>query len=85
MGSLSQINGSISFGQSGTTYARPKLFGGTWTHAFSANTLNQATLGYSRDHFLTGGSTAYGPDLSADVGLANTSPNPVTFDLPELA
>jgi hypothetical protein len=83
VGSLSQINSSISFGQGGTTYARPKLFGGTWTHAFSANTLNQATLGYSRDHFLTGGTTAYGPNLSADVGLANASPNPVTFDLPD--
>lgn len=82
VGSLSQVSGSISFGQSGTTYARPKLFGGTWTHTFSANTLNQATLGYSRDHFLTGNTTAYGPNLSADVGLANTAPNPVTFDLP---
>ncbi len=82
IGNLSQTSGSISFGQSGTTYARPKLFGGTWTHTFSANILNQATLGYSRNHFLTGNTTAYGPNLSALVGLANTAPNPVTFDLP---
>ncbi|HEY6448310.1 MAG TPA: carboxypeptidase-like regulatory domain-containing protein [Acidobacteriaceae bacterium] len=82
VGNLSQVSGSISFGQSGTTYARPKLFGGTWTHTFSPNTLNQATLGYSRDHFLTGNTTAYGPNLSAEVGLVNTAPNPVTFDLP---
>jgi hypothetical protein len=82
VGNLSQVSGSISFGQSGVTYARPKLFGGTWTHTFSANTLNQATLGYSRDHFLTGVTTAYGPNLSALVGLANAAPNPVTFDLP---
>jgi hypothetical protein len=84
VGSLSQISGSISFGQSGTTYTRPKLFGGTWTHTFSPNTLNQATLGYSRDHFLTGVTTAYGPNLSADVGLVNTASNPVTFDLPNV-
>jgi hypothetical protein len=83
VGTLSQVNGSISFGQSGTTYAQPKLFGGTWTHTFSANTLNQATLGYSRDHFLTGNTTAYGPNLSADVGLANSATNPATFDLPD--
>ncbi|MGA8909582.1 MAG: carboxypeptidase-like regulatory domain-containing protein [Acidobacteriaceae bacterium] len=82
VGSLSQTSGSISFGQSGTTYTRPKLFGGTWTHTFSADTLNQATLGYSRNHFLTGVTTAYGPNLSAQVGLANAAPNPVTFDLP---
>ncbi len=84
VGSLSQVNTSISFGQGGTTYTRPKLFGGTWTHTFSADTLNQATLGYSRDHFLTGVTTAYGPNLSADVGLANTASNPVTFDLPNV-
>ncbi len=84
VGSLSQVSGSISFGQSGVTYTRPKLFGGTWTHTFSANTLNQATLGYNRDHFLTGVTTAYGPNLSALVGLANTAPNPVTFDLPNV-
>ncbi len=84
VGVLSAVNGSIAFGQSGVTWDRPKLFGGTWTHTFSPNTLNQATLGYSRDHFLTGVSTAYGPNLSALVGLANTAPNPVTFDLPNV-
>ncbi|MFP5228826.1 MAG: carboxypeptidase regulatory-like domain-containing protein [Acidobacteriota bacterium] len=84
VGNLSQVNGSISFGQAGTTYTRPKLFGGTWTHTFSANTLNQATLGYSRDHFLAGNTTAYGPNLSQLVGLGNTVPNPVTFDLPNI-
>jgi hypothetical protein len=84
VGSLSQVNGSISFGQSGTTYTRPKLFGGTWTHTFSADTLNQATLGYSRNHFLTGVTTAYGPNLSELVGLGNTASNPVTFDLPNV-
>lgn len=82
VGVLSATNGSISFGQSGVTWARPKLFGGSWTHTFSPTTLNTATLGYSRDHFLTGVSTAYGPNLSALAGLANTAPNPVTFDLP---
>ncbi|MHB1936015.1 MAG: carboxypeptidase-like regulatory domain-containing protein [Acidobacteriaceae bacterium] len=82
MGNLSQESSSISFGQGGTTYERPKLFGGTWSHVFSPNTLNQATLGYSRDHFLTGPSTAYGPNLSALVGFANSVPNPATYDLP---
>lgn len=82
VGNLSQTQSSISFGQGSTTYARPKLFGGTWTHTFNANTLNQATLGYDRDHFFTGPTTSYGPNLSAQVGLANPAANPVTFDLP---
>lgn len=82
LGTLSATNSSIAFGQGNTTYSQPKLFGGTWTHTFSTRTLNQATLGYSRDHYFTGPNTAYGPNLSAEVGLANSAPNPATFDLP---
>jgi hypothetical protein len=85
LGNLSQTSTSIRFGQGGQLYSRPKLFGGSWSHVFSPNFLNQATLGYSRDHYLTGTNTAYGPNLSADVGLANTAPNPATFDLPQLS
>ena len=84
IGTLSQTSTSIAFGQGGQVYTRPRLYGITWTHTFNANLLNQATLGYSRDHFLTGQNTAYGPNLSAEVGLANTVPNPATFDLPLL-
>jgi hypothetical protein len=84
IGTLSQTTTSIAFGQSGQVYTRPRLYGATWTHTFSANLLNQATLGYSRDHYFNGQSTAYGPNLSQQAGLANTVPNPATFDLPLL-
>jgi hypothetical protein len=84
IGTLSQTSGSIRFGQGGQVSTRPKLFGVTWTHTISATLLNQATLGYSRDHYINGQVTAYGPNLSAQVGLANTNPNPVTYDLPQL-
>ena len=84
VGSLSQTTTSIRAGQGGQVYTRPKLFGGTWTRTFNANMLNQATLGYSRDHYLNGSNTAYGPNLSANVGLANTNPNPATYDLPQV-
>lgn len=83
-GVLSQTNTSIRAGQGGQVYQRPKLFGGTWAHTFSPNLLNQFTLGYSRDHYLNGTNTAYGPNLSAQVGLANTNQNPATFDLPQV-
>jgi len=84
-GTMSQTNTSIRFGQGGEVYSRPKLFGGTWTHTFNSAFLNQATLGYSRDHYLNGTDTAYGPNLSANAGLANTNPNPVTFDVPQVS
>jgi hypothetical protein len=83
-GTMSQTNTSIRAGQGGQVYTRPKLFGGTWAHTFNSTFLNQATLGYSRDHYLNGTNTAYGPDLSLNLGLANTNPNPVTYDLPQL-
>lgn len=84
LGTLAAANSSVSYGQGNTTYARPKLFGGTWSHTFNSKTLNQATLGYSRDHYFTGPNTAYGANLSAEVGLANAAPNPATFDLPNV-
>ena len=84
-GVLSQTNTSIRAGQGGQVYTRPKLFGASWTHTFGPRLLNQATLGYSRDHYLNGTNTAYGPNLSQQVGLANTNQNPATFDLPQVS
>ncbi len=83
-GVLSQTNTSIRAGQGGQVYTRPKLFGASWTHTFGPRFLNQATLGYSRDHYLNGTNTAYGANLSQQVGLANTNQNPATFDLPQV-
>ncbi|MFT4112140.1 carboxypeptidase-like regulatory domain-containing protein [Silvibacterium sp.] len=84
VGNLSQTSTAIRFGQGGQVYTRPKLFGGTWNHTFNPNLMNQATLGYSRDHFLSGPNTAYGPNLSEEAGLANTVANPATYDLPTI-
>lgn len=83
-GNLSQTSTSIAAGQGSVIYSRPKLFGGTWAHTFNANAFNQFTLGYSRDHYLNGTNTAYGPNLSSLVGLANTNQNPATFDFPSV-
>lgn len=81
---MSRTSGSINFGQGGVTYQRPKLFGATWTHIFGPNLINQATLGYTRDHFYAGTNTAYGTNISANIGLANSNPNPVSYDLPQV-
>ena len=77
-------NPSVQFGQSGQSFSRSSLFGLTWEHTFSSNTINQATLGYDRQHFFTGPDTANGPDLATQAGL-NNSPNiPAYFDLPSV-
>jgi hypothetical protein len=74
----------VQFGTGTTIYARPKLFGSTWTHNFGPKTLSTATLGYVRDHFYTGPATAYGPNLSVNAGFVNTLNNPVSYDLPSI-
>jgi hypothetical protein len=81
---LAQVSPSVHFGQGGTTYDRARLIGLTWSHPINANLLNQATLGYSRDHFFTGTTTAYGANLSQEAGFANTAVDPATYDLPSL-
>jgi hypothetical protein len=78
------VNPSVKFGQSGSSFARSRLFGLTWEHTFSSNTLNQATLGYNRQHFFTGQSTANGPDLATQAGFANSPNIPAYFDLPSI-
>jgi hypothetical protein len=75
----------VQYGTGTKIYARPKLYGGTWSRIFSPKTLNTATLGYVRDHFYTGPATAYGPNLSANVGFVNTLNNPVSYDLPSIS
>jgi hypothetical protein len=83
-GNLSQTNTTPLYGRSGVTFERSRLIGLTWSRTIKANLLNQATIGYDRDHFYTGVSTAYGPNISQQVGFANTAIDPATFDLPNL-
>lgn len=82
IGNLSQTTNDVRFGDSEQVFVRPKLFGATWTRQFAGAMLNQATLGYNRDHFSASPTTAFGPNLSALAGLANTNPNSATFDVP---
>lgn len=79
-----QVNPSVKFGQSGSSFVRSRLFGLTWEHTFSSNTLNQATLGYNRQHFYTGSSTGNGPDLATQTGFANSPAIPAYFDIPSV-
>ncbi|WP_420237025.1 carboxypeptidase-like regulatory domain-containing protein [Telmatobacter bradus] len=85
LGNDTETSPNIHYGQGNQTYQRTRLAGATWAHPFSEKLLNQATIGYSREHFLTGPTTAYGPNLSAEVGLANTIADPITYDLPSIS
>jgi hypothetical protein len=78
------VNPSLLFGQSSKTLERSRLFGLTWTHTVNANLINQATLGFNRQHFFNGQSTGYGPDLSSQAGFANAPQIPAYFDIPDI-
>lgn len=75
-------NPSLWFGQSGKTLERSRLFGLTWEHTISDKLVNRATLGYNRQHFFTGQTTAYGPDLATEAGFANAVAIPGYYDIP---
>ena len=82
MGNDTQTSPSLKFGQGNNLFQRSRLFGLSWTHSGNSRDVNQATLGYTREHFFTGPNTADGPNLSAEVGLANPNLDPATYDLP---
>jgi hypothetical protein len=75
-------NPAVQFGQGSISLKRTRLFGITWEKTISASTLNQATLGYNRQHYFTGQDTANGPDLSTEAGFSNSPNIPSSFDIP---
>jgi hypothetical protein len=77
-------NPSLWFGQSGKTLERSRLFGLTWERTINDNLVNRVTLGYNRQHFFTGQTTAYGSDLATEAGLSNAVGIPAYYDIPSV-
>ncbi len=73
--SILQINSSTN---AKTSY----LFGLEWQHSFSGTLFNEARVGYNHQFFHTGVASANGPNLAADLGLANTPNIPAFFNIP---
>lgn len=71
-------SGSVAF-------SRSRLFGLGWQHSFGAAAFNEARFGYNREFFHEGAVTAFGPNLSAQLGLGNTTTNPAMFGLPNVS
>jgi hypothetical protein len=71
------FTGSIS-----STHAQ--LFGVNWEHLFGSNMINDVRIGYNHQFFNTGLVTAFGADLSSQLGLQNTTFNPALFGIPQI-
>lgn len=69
-------------GSTASTHGR--LFGLNWQHSFSANTVNEARVGYNHQWFHSGDDTAYGPNLSAQLGFSNSAENPALYGIPQI-
>lgn len=61
-----------------------QLFALNWEHAFSANTINSARIGYNHLFFETASQTAYGPNLQANLGFANAPETPALYGIPNV-
>lgn len=58
------------------------LYGGHYLHAFSNNLLGDVRIGYSNLKFHEGANSAFGPNLSANLGLQNVPNIPAYYSLP---
>ena len=59
-----------------------QLYGLEWQHSIGSNKINQLRFGYNHENFHGGTTTAFGPNLSADVGFNNTTTFPEFYNLP---
>jgi len=76
-----------SFIPTGSTvaFSRTRLFGLGWQHSFSSSAVNEARFGYNREFFHEGAVTAFGPNLSSQLGFTNTTSNPAMYGLPNIS
>ena len=65
-----------------TSLTNSSLFGWNWEHTFGSNTVNSARFGINRQFYFSSVNTAFGPDLSTQLGLQNTPTNPANFGIP---
>lgn len=70
--------GSLSFTNS-------SLFAFNWEHTFGQNTVNTARFGINRQQFSENVNTAFGPNLTAQLGFQNGPTNPEEFGIPAIS
>jgi len=65
-----------------TVFTRTRMVGLEYDHNFSSNSINTFHVGYNRELFHEGSVTAFGPNLSAQLGFSNTTTTPAFYGLP---
>ncbi len=82
---ISSISGSILPTAALQVFTRPRLFGLEWNRSLSPNAINTARVGYNRTNLHFGAESSFGPNLSQQLGLQNTTTNPAFFGIPAVS
>jgi len=66
-------------------FTRTRMGGLEYDRNFTANSINSFRAGYNREFFHEGSVTAFGPNLSQQLGFKNTTPLAAFYGLPGLS
>jgi hypothetical protein len=67
-----------------TSFTNGQLFGLNWEHTIGPNTINEARFAYNHQFFSQNADTAYGPNISAQLGFLNTPTIPALYAIPQI-
>ncbi len=76
---------SILPASSSTSFSRTRMVGLDYIRNLTPNSINDFRAGYNRENFHEGSVTAFGPNLSQQLGFLNTTPLPAFYGLPGLS
>jgi hypothetical protein len=68
-----------------TSFTKGQLFGLNWEHTFGFKTINEARFAYNHQFFSQNADTAYGPNISAQLGFLNTPAIPALYAIPQIS
>ncbi len=67
-----------------TNFTNARLFGLNWEHTFGARIVNEARFAFNHQQFSSNADTAYGPNISVNLGFSNVPPLPGLYGIPQI-
>jgi hypothetical protein len=67
-----------------TAFTNAKLFGLNWEHTIGTKTVNEARFAFNHQQFSSNADTAYGANISANLGFMNVPPIPGLYGIPQI-
>lgn len=67
------------------SFSRTRMVGLDYVRNLTPNSINDFRVGYNRENFHEGSVTAFGPNLTQQLGISNTTTQPTFYGLPVLS